>query len=363
MKYRVCVYAICKNEQAFVDRWVESMREADEIVVLDTGSTDGTVERLTERGVRVYQETIIPWRFDVARNHSLALVPSDTDICVCTDLDEVFESGWRQRVEEAWDTEIRQLSYRYTWSFQPDGTEGVVFWQNKIHARHGFVWKHPVHEVLQDEAGRPLCRCAIGVQLNHYADLTKSRGQYLPLLELSVQEDPLDDRNLHYLGREYYYYQRYEDCIRTLERHLQLPTAQWRDERCASLRLMGKSHQALGNAADALNCFLRAAAEAPYLREPWLDLSRHYYYIEDWEGVVYGCTRALAICERPATYMTEGEAYGAQPYDLLSLGYFYTGQYRKALAAVEKALRLTPNDSRLQKNRNDMVRRIREEGV
>jgi len=61
--------------------------------------------------------------------------------------------------------------------------------------------------------------------------------------------------------------------------------------------------------------------------------------------------------------MTEGEAYGAQPYDLLSLGYFYTGQYRKALAAVEKALRLTPNDSRLQKNRNDMVRRIRREGV
>ena len=42
-KYKVCVYAICKNEEKFVQRWVESMKEADEIYVLDTGSTDNTI--------------------------------------------------------------------------------------------------------------------------------------------------------------------------------------------------------------------------------------------------------------------------------------------------------------------------------
>ena len=47
-KYKVCVYAICKNELQFVDRWMESMSEADLIVVTDTGSDDGTVERLRE---------------------------------------------------------------------------------------------------------------------------------------------------------------------------------------------------------------------------------------------------------------------------------------------------------------------------
>ena len=40
---KIVVYAICKNEEAFVERWMDSMAEADEIVVLDTGSTDGTV--------------------------------------------------------------------------------------------------------------------------------------------------------------------------------------------------------------------------------------------------------------------------------------------------------------------------------
>ena len=43
-KYKVCVYAICKNEEQFVRRWMQSMSEADLVVVLDTGSTDDTVE-------------------------------------------------------------------------------------------------------------------------------------------------------------------------------------------------------------------------------------------------------------------------------------------------------------------------------
>ena len=55
-KYKVCVYAISKNEEKFVDRWVNSMNEADEIFVLDTGSTDNTLKKLKELGVNVKKE-------------------------------------------------------------------------------------------------------------------------------------------------------------------------------------------------------------------------------------------------------------------------------------------------------------------
>ena len=99
-KFKVCVYAISKNEEKFVERWVNSMKEADEIYVLDTGSTDNTVKFLKNKGVNVVVKKVSPWRFDIARNASLDLVPLDTDICVCTDLDEVFESGWRKKIEE-----------------------------------------------------------------------------------------------------------------------------------------------------------------------------------------------------------------------------------------------------------------------
>ena len=69
------------------------------MVVLDTGSTDDTVERLRAAGARVTVERFDPWRFDTARNRSLDLVPEDADICVCTDLDEVLHPGWRALLE------------------------------------------------------------------------------------------------------------------------------------------------------------------------------------------------------------------------------------------------------------------------
>ena len=53
-KYKVCVYAICKDEEKFVERWVSSMKEADEIYVLDTGSTDNTVKELRKRNQFCY---------------------------------------------------------------------------------------------------------------------------------------------------------------------------------------------------------------------------------------------------------------------------------------------------------------------
>ena len=146
---KVCVYAICKNESKFVDRWMDSMLEADGVYVLDTGSSDETAAMLRARGAHVEVETVSPWRFDTARNRSMELVPDDADICICTDLDEVFHAGWRRLLEDAWRPGTTRAAYRYTWNFNPDGSEGYVFWTEKAHSRHGYVWTHPVHEVLE----------------------------------------------------------------------------------------------------------------------------------------------------------------------------------------------------------------------
>lgn len=349
--YRVSVYAICKNETKFVERWVESMREADAIYVLDTGSTDDTVDKLRALGVNVTVELIRPWRFDTARNRSLALVPEDTDICVCTDLDEVFHPGWRECVERAWAQGADQLHYRYTWNFNADGSEGYVFWIDKIHARHGFSWVNPVHEVLRREAGPANAIYAEGVQLDHHADDTKSRGQYLPLLELAVRENPDNDRNMHYLGREYLFHKDWYSCIQTLKRHLAMPQATWKDERAASMRYLAQAYEALGQPKEAEVWLQRATAEAPYLREPWLSLATFYYKKENWQGVLDATEHALAITERPRTYITEAQSFGSLPYDLASLACYYLGFYEKALAYIEEAIRLSPQDTRLKQNK------------
>ena len=349
---KIAVYAIAKDESKFAVRWADSMGEADAVYVLDTGSEDDTVELLRKRGVTVERERIDPWRFDAARNRSLELVPEDMDICVCTDLDEVFEPGWRKKLEAAWKPGTTRASYRYTWNFEADGSEGCVFWLDKIHARHGYVWTHPVHEVLSWQGTGAEKRINVeGMQLNHRADPEKSRSQYLPLLELSVREAPQDDRNMHYLGREYLFHERWDDCINTLKKHLSLPSAVWRDERCASMRYIARAYAAKGDFPSAESWGWRAVAEAPHLREPFLDLAWRLYERKDWEGVVYLTGKALKITERPRTYITESAAWGSLPWDLRSLGLYYTGQTEKALEAVNEALRLSPGSERLKKNR------------
>ena len=360
---KIYVYAICKDEKAFADRWMDSMSEADEIVVLDTGSSDDTVQRLRDRGARVEVEVISPWRFDVARNRSMDLVPEDADICVCTDLDEVFHPGWRALVEAAWRPGDSQAVYRYTWSFNPDGSEGVVFWYEKIHARHGWRWTHPVHEVLTwTGKGRPGRKVTVeGIQLDHRPDPTKSRAQYLPLLELSVEEDPSDDRNLHYLGREYMYRGRWDDCIRTLERHLAMPSAIWADERAASMRYIARSWAMKGKRQLARDWYLRAIAEAPHLREPYTDLALLLYEDGQWDGVLYFTDCALAITQRPRSYICEAAPWGSLPHDLRAIAFFQTGRLEEALPEAREALALEPTNQRLADNVSLLERKIKGE--
>lgn len=349
-RLKVSVYAICKNEEKFVNRWLGSMNEADEIFVTDTGSCDNTVSLLKEAGVNVQQVNINPWRFDTARNISLDFVDSDTDICVCTDLDEVFDKGWREKLEKVWiKGETARARYNYTWSFKSDGTPDITFILDKIHSRRGYKWVHPVHEVLKYENGEERFTRA-DIHLNHYPDSAKSRGQYLPLLEMSVKEEPNDDRNVHYLGREYMFYGKWDKCIETLKYHLSLPTAVWLDERSASMRYIARSYRAKGDFKSASVWLYRAVAEAPHLREPYVEGAYLAYLEGNFEKVYFLVNEALKIKSRPKSYINEGFCWDSTVYDLGAVAAYNLGLYEKALNFAEEACRLNPVDERLRRN-------------
>lgn len=78
---KIAVYTIALNEVKHIERWYESAKQADYLLIADTGSTDGTIEKAKELGINVISINVKPWRFDVARNASLAAIPSDIDYC------------------------------------------------------------------------------------------------------------------------------------------------------------------------------------------------------------------------------------------------------------------------------------------
>lgn len=347
---KVCVYAIAKNEEKFVERWVESMSEADEIYVLDTGSTDKTIEMLIARGVFVEQKTYEDFRFDIARNDCLELVPKDADICVCTDLDEVFTKGWRERLEKAWKKGTKQARYRYVWNYNPDGSEGFVFMYEKIHAREGFVWTHPVHEVLKCDVKQNEIVTVDGVTLEHHADPTKSRGQYLSLLEKSVEEDPNDDRNMHYLGREYMFAGQWQKAIDTLKKHLLMPSSIWKEERCASMRFVGRCYVNLGQLNEAEFYFKLAICECPNKREAFWELAKFFYDKEKWQDCAIAIYSMQNIAQRDLSYISDPECWGGMPFDLLSICNYYLSNKKEAINNAKRALSFSPNDERLLEN-------------
>ncbi len=360
-QYKICVYAICKNEEQFVDRWMDAVSEADLVVVLDTGSSDNTAEKLRARGATVYTEIISPWRFDTARNIAMDHIPEDVDICVSNDLDEVFESGWRQKLEAAWLPCNTRARYLFTASCKPDGSPEKQFAMEKIHRRHGFRWVHPVHEVLEYTGEDPDQTVWVsGVVLNHYPDLLKPRSQYLPLLELSAQENPNDDRTAFWLGREYMYKGMHDKCINELNRHLKLPSAKWDEERCASMRFIAKSYQAEGDFKQARQWLYKAVAECPHVREPYLYLARLGHLQNDWPLVFLMTEKALGITEKTDSYLMEPESWGYCLYDLQAISTYWLGLYEKSYNAAKMACDRKPEDNRLKNNLEIIAEKLKE---
>lgn len=347
---KICVYAICKNEEKFVERWYESVKEADGIYVLDTGSTDNSVNLLKSLGVVVRQEIINPWRFDIARNKSLEMIPDDFDICICLDLDEVLNKGWSKTIKSLWKDGLTRLRYVYNWSLDKNNQPIISFYGEKIHKRKGFTWVNPVHEILKYK-GEEKYLYTDKVIVNHYPDSKKSRSSYLPLLELAVKEDPRNDRNMHYLGREYMYYGKYEEAISTLERHLSLESATWKDERCASMRFIARCYMKLNRPREALMWSNLAVKESPYLRDPYMEKALITYELKKFKETEKLCREALKIKKHPKTYINEVFTTDLNIYDILSVVCFYNGKYRSSLRYVKLALELDKDNERLISNK------------
>lgn len=339
---KVAIYTISKNEEKHVERWYNSTKEADYHLLADTGSTDRTVEIARSLGIVVYEISVVPFRFDDARNASLALLPPDFDYCIALDVDEVLTPGWKQALEAPLAAGIDRPSYRRIEAFNPDGSVASEFDGFKVHRRQGIRWKYPIHEVPEWYKEEPEVKGRIeGFETHHLQDKTKSRAQYLTLLENAVRENP-DARNLYYLGREQSYHNQYKESAVNLKKYLELSI--FPEERSAACRILSKCEPK--NAEEWLT---RGTEEYP-CRESILALANLYYVNQEWDACLLVAKKALEYDKKPMSFLSESWAWGSMADDLIAISSWQLGDFKTAVIHGTKAVEINPNDERLVKN-------------
>ncbi|HEV2529394.1 MAG TPA: glycosyltransferase [Thermomicrobiales bacterium] len=332
---RIAVYAISRNEEAVVSRWAESTRDADLTLLVDTGSRDETVDRARSAGVTVREIQLDPFRFDVARNHAMDSLPEDIDVCICLDIDEVLEPGWRVAVEEGWRQGATRLRCPLEWQWHPTYPSLRYTTNERIHARHGYRWHHPVHEDLLPDDPDADCEITIPVGIRHLRDSVGSRPSYLPLLRIRAAEHPDDGRAAHLLASELRNSGLIDEAKAEIRQALGLTLTP--NERLSALLMLAALEPAHRH-----TILLAAAAEFPDRREAWCELAQLHADAGEWRACRGCCDTALRITERPDDYLGNLFAWSHWPEHLAASASLHLGDPSRAIHHARRALACSP---------------------
>jgi glycosyltransferase involved in cell wall biosynthesis len=322
MKIYIC--AIAKNEEKFVDRFMDSVKDADKVIVCDTGSTDKTVELLKNRGAEVQDIQVSPFRFDLARN--LALMScEEADIVICLDLDEIMLEGWREKIEKNWKEETTLMRYRmiFDWKDEKQTEPNITVWGVKIFNPKKYIWVDPIHENIKLREGEKESVVILDEHLMiHYPDPKKDRGSRIDLMKQFTKDEPTHDRASYVLGREYFNQYKYKEAEEELKRYLTLCipyTEENRYSRSSACRMIGNSLiKQDKNINEVVTWFIRSVGENPFQREPWIYLGWAWASAGDYKMALACVNRGLAITDETQSIIKEEDCWGQKVEDLVN---------------------------------------------
>lgn len=223
---KTAAYTICKNEIQYVEKWLYYTKDFDYRVILDTGSEDGTYEEFKKAGnVIVEQKIFTPWKFNVARNYNLAMIPEDVDWCLSPDLDEYFSINVLHEMEKTikHNPNVTNIScdrldlYTENVRVGPPKFLGT----NKIHRRHDYHWVQPIYEHLfwKHDNTNEVEIYNDDIYLIHDQDFKKqSRPElYVKMLKEEFETNPTNCWTLWFLLNHYFKLQDLDNYIKCAE--------------------------------------------------------------------------------------------------------------------------------------------------
>lgn len=346
----VSLCMIVRNEEDVLARCLESAADlVDEIVIVDTGSTDRTREIAERFTSRIYDFT---WTDDFAAARNYAFSLAEKDYCMWLDADDVLLEADRtafQTLKESLDPAVCVVMAKYNTGFDESGNVTFSYYRERLIKNHmGLLWEGAVHEAITP-AGQILYG---GFAVTHRKLRPSDPERNLRIYEKQLAQGvELEPRQQFYYGRELYYHRRYKEAVQVFERFLDEGRG-WMENNIDACCHCAYCYERLNRPEQALQSLLRSFAYDRPRAEVCCELGRWFFQREELALAAYWYSLALT-CPRDDSRggFVSPDCYGYLPCIQLCVCYSRLGDARRAERMNELAAAFKPDSEAVLHNR------------
>lgn len=340
---------IAKNEENCLDNCLQSVSDiVDEIIVVDTGSTDNTMNIIKKYANKVYNFKWIN-DFSAARNYSFSLATKEYILWL--DADDVLLEEDRIKLLELknnLDSSIDFVGMMYDYSFGEDGKCSYSFRRNRLVKNFkGFYWDCFMHERLNVWGSNK----DYDIHITHTRKHDNTERNVENFRKKMLENYYLNPRETYYYGGELYAGGYYDDAIRVLEDFL---TKEYDDnyDKINALTSLASCYSIKADYGKAIECCLKTfnygvpKAEICYKLASYFQSLKRYYEAIFW-------FKSTLEAESPNSILMEVDANWINylPHQQLCCCYYEIGDIENSNKHNEMAARYIPNDPYVLQNR------------
>lgn len=342
----VGIALIVRDEATTLAACLETIRAGvDEIVVVDTGSVDGTVEVARRFTDQIFH---FAWIDDFAAARRFAFEQVTTDWVCWIDADDRVRGAEHLRgLTSTAAPEVGGFQWPYIVAWDTWGAPRFTYWRERcVRNDGGYHWAGRIHEVLIPRDGAPAREMirAPAIVVEHRPDergVSRDPRRNLRILEAAVAEHA-GSRDLYYLAREYADLGEPEQAIATFGRYFAVAT--WDDERYLARTQVAGLHRAARRIDAALDADLQALKVHPHWPDAYFGLAESCYFAREWAKVVHWIELARTLPE-PTTPLFRDKHRTEFAWIIhYTNALFHLGRLDEALAWTRTALGIDPDD-------------------
>jgi len=349
---------IVKDEEEVLARCLESARGlADEIVIVDTGSGDGTKEIARQFTDKVYD---FEWIDNFAAARNFAFSKGTCQYLLWLDADDILlpeDAAAFAALKAGLDSSADTVMMKYNIAFDEQGSPTFSYYRERLlRSCPAARWEGAIHEVVT-----PFGKIIHSpVAITHRRKAKTDPLRNLRLFErLLARGETLSPREQFYYARELYYNSRFAEAAERFQRFLDEGRG-WVENNIEACRVQAQCCAAQGQGEQALQALLRSFAYDAPRAEICCELGYHYFVKQALEKAVQWYKTAL-LCPRKDTSgaFTLEDCYGYLPHLQLCVCYDRLGQPERAAAHNEEAGKLRPQSAAYLHNKKYFEEKVK----